>query len=210
MSTWDTRDAPSAPPPVRAVAEHEQDGATSSPAPVRHDLRGFTGAGYVRGRSAAWQVAWQLVAGLVFVRWWCPPGLRAAILRGFGAKIGAGTVIRHRVRIHWPWKLTIGDGSWIGEGAWLLNLEPITIGQNVCISQDVLLCTGSHDRRSRTFEYDNAPIEIGDGAWIAARATVLRGSSIGADSVVGATALVSGVVSPGETVLAPRSRGPNF
>jgi Acetyltransferase (isoleucine patch superfamily) len=175
------------------------------PTGVRHDLRGFTGAGYERGRGAAWQIAWQLVSGLIVVRWWCPPSMRAAILRAFGATIGDGAVIRHRVRIHWPWKLTIGAGSWIGEGAWLLNLEPITIGADVCISQEVLLCTGSHDRRSRTFEYDNAPIVVDDGAWIAARATVLRGTRIGADSVIGATALISGDVAAGETVLAPRA-----
>lgn len=146
-----------------------------------------------------------MTSGLVVMRWWCPPRIRAAILRAFGAHIGSGTVIRHRVRIHWPWKLSVGDGTWVGEGAWLLNLEHITIGSDVCISQEALLCTGSHDRRSPTFEFDNAPIVVEDGAWIAARATVLRGSTIGQDAVVGATALVSGDVAPGAMLLAPRA-----
>lgn len=180
------------------------DGQALVPA-QRHDLRRFTGAGYERGRGPAWQIAWQLVSGLIIVRWWCPPQLRASILRAFGAKIGDGAVIRHRVRIHWPWKLSVGAGTWIGEGAWLLNLEPITIGSDVCVSQEAFLCTGSHDRRSPTFEFDNAPITIGDGAWIAARATVLRGSTIGNDAVVGATALVSGDVPAQALVFAPRA-----
>lgn len=171
----------------------------------RRDLRGFTGAGYERGRGPLWQLAWQLASGLIVVRWWCTPNLRAMILRAFGARIGAGAIIRHRVRIHWPWKLTVGDGTWIGEGAWLLNLEPIVIGSDVCISQEVLLCTGSHDRRSPTFEFDNAPITVEDGAWLAARATVLRGSHIGHDAVIGATALVSGAVAAHAIVLAPRA-----
>jgi putative colanic acid biosynthesis acetyltransferase WcaF len=123
----------------------------------------------------------------------------------FGATIGDGVVVRHRVRIHWPWKLTVGDHSWIGEDVWILNLERVRIGSNVCVSQGVLLCTGSHDRRSPTFEYDNAPIVVEDGAWVAARATVLRGVTVGADATIGACALVTRDVPAGATVLAPPS-----
>ena len=146
------------------------------------------------------------MSGIIVVRWWCPPRLRVSILRAFGAQIGRGVNIRHRVRIHWPWKLSVGDNTWIGEDSWILNLEPVTIGSDVCISQGVLLCTGSHDRRSRTFEFDNAPIVVEDGAWVAVRATVLRGSRIGHDSVIGATALVSGEIAPGSVVTAPLAR----
>jgi putative colanic acid biosynthesis acetyltransferase WcaF len=170
---------------------------------VRRSLAGFTGAGYDKGRGPAWQIAWQLASGLVVVRWWCPSRLRNAVLRAFGAQLGERVLIRHQVRVHWPWKLTVGDDSWIGEQAWLLNLEPITIGADVCISQGVLLCTGSHDRRSPTFEFDNAPVRVEDGAWVAARATVLRGVTVGADAVVGACALVTSDVPAGATVLAP-------
>ncbi len=168
------------------------------------NLAGFTGAGYERGRSFPWQIAWLTVSGLIVMRWWCPTRVRISILRLFGAKIGTGVNLRHNVRIHWPWKLSIGDHSWIGEDTWILNLEPVVIGSHVCISQDVLLCTGSHDRRSPTFEFDNGPITIDDGAWVAARATVLRGSVIGRDAVIGATALVAGTkVAPGGVMVAP-------
>ena len=172
---------------------------------LRRRLAGFTGAGYDKGRGPAVQVAWLLASGTVVTRWWCPNSVRVKVLRAFGAEIGEGVLIRHQVKIHWPWKLTVGDDSWIGEGAWLLNLEPISIGSDVCISQEALICTGSHDRRSPTFEFDNAPIEIGDGAWIATRATVLRGVTIGEDAVVGACALVTRDVADGEFVLAPAS-----
>ncbi|GAB3793840.1 WcaF family extracellular polysaccharide biosynthesis acetyltransferase [Nocardioides ungokensis] len=164
------------------------------------DLSGFTGAGYDIGRGKLTQVLWLAVSGSVFMRWWCPASVRVAILRAFGAQIGDGVLVRHRVRIHWPWKLTVGDNTWIGEGAWILNLEPVTIGANVCISQDAFLCTGSHDRRSPTFEFDNAPISIGDGAWVAARATVLRGVSIGEGATVGAGSLVVRDVADGSLI----------
>ena len=172
---------------------------------ARRDLAGFTGAGYDKGRSGIVQVLWLFLSGILTTRWWCPMRLRLAVLRMFGATIGDGVVVRHRVRIHWPWKLTVGDHSWIGEDVWILNLEPVRIGSNVCVSQGVLLCTGSHDRRSPTFEYDNAPIVVEDGAWVAARATVLRGVTVGADATIGACALVTRSVPAGATVLAPES-----
>ena len=144
-----------------------------------------------------------VVSSLVFTRVWCPSRLRCAILRRFGAKIGSGVLIRHRVKIQWPWNLTIGDDSWVGTDADLYNLASIVIGSDVCISQYAYLCTGSHDRRSPTFEFDNAPIVVDDGAWVCARATVLRGVTIGANSVIGATALVTRDVPANSMVRAP-------
>jgi putative colanic acid biosynthesis acetyltransferase WcaF len=159
---------------------------TSSAEAVTRDLRGFTGVGYDKGRPLVVQALWVAVQNLLFMAWWFPARLRPPVLRAFGATVGDGVLIRHRVRILWPWKLSIGDGAWIGEGAWLLNLEPITIGADVCVSQEAFLCTGSHDHRSPTFEFDNAPIVVETGAWIAARAVVLRGVTVGAGAVVGA------------------------
>lgn len=167
-------------------------------------LAGFSGCGYDKGRNAMWQLAWMAASGSLTTRWWCPLGLRIAVLRAFGAQIGTGVLIRHDVKIHWPWKLTVGDNSWIGEGVWILNLEPVTIGADVCISQQVMLCTGSHDRHSPTFEFDNAPIAIGDRSWVATRATVLRGVVIGNECTVGATTLVVRDVPDGATILAPQ------
>ncbi|MEQ4518745.1 putative colanic acid biosynthesis acetyltransferase [Pseudarthrobacter sp. B907] len=169
------------------------------------DLAGFTGAGYDKGRSLFIQALWVVVSRAVVERIWCPPVLRVRILRLFGSSIGNNVLIRDRVRIHWPWKLHVGDSTWIGVDAWLLNLEPIRIGSNVCISQQAFLCTGSHSMESATFEFDNAPIRVHDGAWIAARATILRGVTIGRGAVVGATTLVFKDVPDGTIVCAPAS-----
>ena len=130
--------------------------STSLSPGARFSLRDFTGANYSRGRPWPVQLLWMVVSRCVTMRWWCPNRLRVFILRSFGARIGTGTLIRHDVKIHWPWKLEIGHHTWIGESTWILNLEPVVIGSNTCISQDVLLCTGSHDRFSPTFEFDNA------------------------------------------------------
>lgn len=171
----------------------------------RFALAEFTGENYSKGRPWPLQLLWMLISRSVVMQWWCPNRLRLAILRAFGARIGAGTLIRHDVKIHWPWKLDIGRDTWIGESAWILNLEPVTIGSNTCISQGVLLCAGSHDRFSPSFEFDNGPIVIGDSVWIATRATILRGVRVADGATVGATALVARDVVEGATVLAPRA-----
>ena len=166
------------------------------------DLASFTTAGYDKGRPFAVQAAWVVVQNTVFGAWFCPASARVRILRLFGAQVGAGVHIRQGVRVHWPWKLSIGDRAWIGEGAWLLNLEPITIGSDACVSQEALLCCGSHDYRDVSFGYRNAPIEVGHGAWVAARATVLPGVRVGDGAVVAAGTVVSRDV-PDLTLIGP-------
>lgn len=173
---------------------------TTVPPAVERSLRGFTGAGYDKGRPLLVQAVWFAVLNLVFVKWWFPARWRPVVLRAFGARIGRRVLIRHRVRVHWPWRLDIGDDVWIGEDAWLLNLERISIGSNACVSQGALLCTGSHQRHSPTFEFDNGPIRLEPGAWVAARAVVLRGVTVGRGAVVGATAIAHRDIAPAEVV----------
>lgn len=175
-------------------------GQSEHRAAFERSLRGFTKAGYDKGRPVVVQAAWFAVLHLVFAKWWFPARWRPAVLRLFGARIGRRVLIRHGVRVHWPWRLSVGDDVWIGEGAWLLNLEQITIGSDVCVSQGALLCTGSHQRHSRTFEFDNGPIRLEPGSWVAARAVVLRGVTVGRGAVVGASAVAHRDIAPGEVV----------
>ena len=144
------------------------------------------GNGLDKGRPVTVQAIWFAVQNVPFSKWWLPAALRPVILRFFGARIGDNVLIRHRVRILWPWKLSIANNCWIGEDAWILNLEPVRIGHDVCLSQGAFLCTGSHDISSPTFEYDNAPIDISDEVWIGAQALILRGVTIGSGAVVSA------------------------
>lgn len=173
-------------------------------ASVSHrSLAARRGKPYDKGRGTLAQALWVAVQASVFTRVWCPNRVRIALLRAFGAQIGEGVLIRHRVTIQWPWKLTVGDNSWVGTDVELYNLDHIVIGNDVCISQQAYVCTGSHDRRSPTFEFDNAPIVLEDGVWLCARSTVLRGVTIGANSTVAATALVTRDVPPDSLVLPP-------
>lgn len=120
-----------------------------------------------------------------------PSGLKVFLLRLFGATIGTGLVIKPRVNIHFPWKLIIGDNTWIGEEASLLNFELLSIGNNVCISQRAFLCGGNHDYKIPSMPYRNGPITLEEGCWIGASSFVGPNVIIGIDTVVSAGSVVT-------------------
>ncbi len=111
-------------------------------------------------------------------------GFKVWLLRRFGAEIGQQVRIKTGVKVKFPWRLTIGDYCWIGEDAWFDNIAPITLEENVCISQNVYLCTGNHDWFDPKFKLTAAPIHIEAGSWIAARASVGAGVTIGKGAVL--------------------------
>ncbi len=141
------------------------------------DLRQFSST-LSRGRSFWVEGFWLLVQAL-FVRSWLPGSThRRWLLRWFGAQIGKGVVIKPGVRVKFPWRLTVGDYSWIGEGVWIDNLAPVEIGKHCCISQEAYLCTGSHDWSAPGFDLILKPIVLKDGVWVAARAVVGPGVTL--------------------------------
>src|SRR3712207_5032791 len=117
-------------------------------------------------------------------------------LVAFGARIGEGILLRPRLRVRFPWKLAIGDRSWIGEDVWLHNQDSLTIGSDAVVSQGTFVTTGSHAHR-RDMALITKPVEIGDGAWITARCVVLGGSRVGVSAMVTPGAVVQGDVPDG-------------
>jgi putative colanic acid biosynthesis acetyltransferase WcaF len=95
------------------------------------------------------------------------------------------------VNIHFPWKLVVGDHVWIGEEAFLLNFELLSIGNNVCISQRAFLCGGNHDYKTASMPYRNGPITLEDGSWIGANTFIGPNVTIGVDTVVSAGSVVT-------------------
>jgi len=102
----------------------------------------------------------------------------------FGAKIGANVVIKPSVNIKYPWKLTIGANSWIGENVWIDNLELVTIGENCCISQGALLLCGNHNFSTSTFDLIAKPIVLENGVWIGAKSIVSGGVTCFSHSIL--------------------------
>jgi putative colanic acid biosynthesis acetyltransferase WcaF len=157
---------------------------------IRNDLFDPT-KGLDRGRPRWFEAIWYLVKCFLFLTPTpVPSAIKCSILRFFGARIGKGVVIKPRVNIHFPWKLTVGDFTWIGEEAFILNFEPVTIGAHCCISQRAFLCTGNHDYRKLTMPYRNKPITIEDGTWIGAQVFVAPGITVGNEAVITAGSVV--------------------
>jgi len=112
------------------------------------------------------------------------------LLRLFGATIGKGVIVRPSVTTPYPWKLNIGDYSWIGDDVVLYSFAEITIGKDAVVSQKSYLCAGTHDYRSPTFDMQASPIVIEDEVWVAADVFVAPGVTIGKGAVVGSRSSV--------------------
>jgi putative colanic acid biosynthesis acetyltransferase WcaF len=163
------------------------------------------------GASFLIRAVWYAACALVFASPWVPSyGLKRWLLRVFGASIGAGVIVKPRVRVKYPWKLTIGRDSWIGEDVWIDNVDTVSIGTDCCVSQGAYLCTGNHDWTDPRFGLVARPIIIGDAVWLGAKTLVGPGVVIGegavlcAGSVMVSNAVPWGIYSGNAAVLVKR------
>ena len=123
-------------------------------------------------------------------------GWRIWLLRLCGAKIGKGCAVFPSVLIRAPWKLEMGDYSALSADVDCYSVDTIKIGSHVTVSKEAFLCCASHDISSPIMELTYRPIVIHDHAWIAARAFISPGVTVGEGAVVGACAVVTRDVEP--------------
>jgi carbonic anhydrase/acetyltransferase-like protein (isoleucine patch superfamily) len=120
-------------------------------------------------------------------------------------------VIGARVRLNSNWapvelttarggSIEIGDNVFINYGTLISARARVRIGQDVMVGN---YCIIADTEIAGIGEPPDAPlsdaraVEIGDGAWLAARVTVLPGSRIGARAVIAAGSVVSGDIPDG-------------
>ena len=152
------------------------------------------------------RVVWGV--GQYLVRWSPRPcfGWRRMVLRLFGAQIGAHVHIYNSAIVYYPWNLTIGDWSSVGEDALIYNLGPVTLGSRVTISHRAHLCAGTHDYRNPSLPLERPPIVINNQAWVCAGAFLGPGVTIGEGAVIGACAVVCSDVAPWVVVMGNPAR----
>jgi maltose O-acetyltransferase len=127
---------------------------------------------------------------------------RTAIVRAAGVHVGEQSQVQGPFRVTGagsPSDVTIGDHSLVTGHLHIDLGAPVRIGRGVRIGHSVTLLTVNHEvgePHLRAGPTIHGPIEIGDGAWLASRVTVLPGVKIGAGAIVGAGAVVSRDVPP--------------
>ncbi len=152
---------------------------------LKVDLSKFNNDWYSSGASNFKRTVWFIINAIFFLNPLNPlSSLKRILLRLFGSSIGRGVIIKPNVNIKYPWKLTIGNNVWIGEGVWIDNLAPVTINDNVSISQGALLLTGSHNYKNIGFDLIVKQIILEEGVWIGAKSIVCPGVTCRSHSIL--------------------------
>ena len=148
----------------------------------------------VKRRRLVWLVVWKILASwlpyFIGSRW------RVWLLKCFGMKHQGHVSVYPSVKVWAPWNVEMGSYVAIDDEVNLYSAAKITIGTKVAISREAFICTASHDITKANRPLVTAPITIGDGVWIGARAIILPGVTIGEGAVVAAGAVVTKDVEP--------------
>lgn len=138
-------------------------------------------------RRGLWRLTWS-VFGRHGPRALSP--LRIALLRAFGAEIGERVLMSGGVAVLMPWNLRIGNCVAVAEGVNFYNFATITVGDQTSISQNAMLCTGTHDYSHPHHPLIWKPISIGRQVWLCASCFIAPGVAVGDGAVVAACAVV--------------------
>ncbi len=148
-------------------------------------LSSYNNSWYNPGKNRLVRMAWYCVNATLINTYHLPSSsFKKFWLRLFGAKIGKGVVIKPKVNIKYPWKLAIGDYTWIGEKVWIDNLEQVAIGKNCCLSQEAMILCGNHNFKKSSFDLIAKPVTLKDGAWLGAKSVACPGVTIEKNAIL--------------------------
>lgn len=117
--------------------------------------------------------------------------IRIALLKAQGMKIGKNVIIYDGFEIRSPRKIKIGNNTIIGFQSVLDGRLGLVIGENVNMSNQVMIWTLQHDFNSPEFNTKGGKVIIGDRVWLSLRSTILPNITINEGAVVAAGAVVT-------------------
>jgi acetyltransferase-like isoleucine patch superfamily enzyme len=106
------------------------------------------------------------------------------------------------------WKgatLRIGNGTYLNRNTEVVAAGSVSIGRDCMIARDVIIMD-SDQHALPGAELVVRPVVIEDRVWVGSRAIILKGVTIGHDSVVGAGAVVTRSVPPWSVVAGPAAQ----
>ena len=109
---------------------------------------------------------------------------------------GEAFIAEENVRFNFGQNISVGENVFFNRGVFIDSKGGVSIGDSVCLTEDVRIFTHGHDEHShmaRTY----SPVVIGDHAKIYTGAVIMPGVTVGAEAIVASGALVNKDVPPG-------------
>jgi maltose O-acetyltransferase len=134
-----------------------------------------------------------------------------AVLRLAGADVAPSTIFWGMPTLVGPGdaasRLSIGELCGLNYGCYFELFAPIVLEPHVAVGHQVMFLTRDHDasdEQRRGTPAGARPIKIEAGCWLGSRCTILPGVTVGAGSVIGASAVVRQDVPPNTLVAGAR------
>ena len=130
---------------------------------------------------------------------------RAELLHKLLPGMGEDVVILPHFYTDYGYNCSIGEGTYINHGAYLMDCAKITIGKHCFIGPNCGMYTAIHpllpEERNKGLE-NTKPITLEDNVWLGGDVTILPSVTIGAGTTIGAGSVVTkdipaGVVAAG-------------
>ena len=123
-------------------------------------------------------------------------GSNMLVAKGASVVFGAGCVVDNGMTVECRGKIEVGARTVFGHHGTLAAAEFISIGEDCLIAEMVSIRDHDHSFTNISVPYNQqgqaiAPVRIGSNVWLGCKVTVIRGVSIGNNTVVGANAVVT-------------------
>lgn len=129
--------------------------------------------------------------------------LKKYIIKFLLKKCGKNVKVGPNVNILNPHLVSMGDDVFIGDKSTIAGIVEIKIGNNVMFGPEVMIRGGDHNIKKVGLPMRfvkmggvNKPVIIENDVWVGARATILKGVTIGEGAVIGAASVVTRDVIP--------------
>jgi maltose O-acetyltransferase len=122
-----------------------------------------------------------------------PRWMRRRMLRVAGIQVGSGTIVAGGC-FFGSRRIQIGASCYVGPGCFFDGSDDVRLHDRVNIAFGVTVTTSTHEpgtAERRAGAARSAPVAVGEGSWVGAKATLLPGVTLGDGCIVGAGALVT-------------------